>query len=318
MASGSGHAIDIPQRRDAVEDAPLAVVPDPRAFVGSPDALPFHGAGAGAGGQSLFTSTATGTPSTIYRPFLTPQVPPLRPELGRSVSSAVGEGSAPGGGRRVTLGAGPVRTVRRVASRLMRVSEREEQRPAAPDREWSLFEQRMTNEGQLRRSGVDVDRSPTMARARRTAVAGAAGALSVSPALEGILAEREGEGAAPLAVSPAAESVRDPFDSVDLRRYSQAPSYRTSSIDSFDERSILSVAPVEPPAPPPRPVGWRERWIPALSPLQKNIFKCGVAYFLGSLFTFNPYLSDIIARVTASEGPSPTGHMVATVYGLLV
>ncbi|KAI0351344.1 hypothetical protein OH77DRAFT_1411233 [Trametes cingulata] len=57
--------------------------------------------------------------------------------------------------------------------------------------------------------------------------------------------------------------------------------------------------------------------IPTLSPLYRNILKCSIAYFIGSLFTFSPYLSGFIADITGDgpgeRFPSPSGHMVATV-----
>ncbi|PCH35986.1 hypothetical protein WOLCODRAFT_140156 [Wolfiporia cocos MD-104 SS10] len=57
--------------------------------------------------------------------------------------------------------------------------------------------------------------------------------------------------------------------------------------------------------------------IPSLPPLYRNILKCSVAYFIASLFTFSPYLSGFIADITTygsgATGPSPSGHMVATV-----
>ena len=67
----------------------------------------------------------------------------------------------------------------------------------------------------------------------------------------------------------------------------------------------------------------KRRWfptLPTLTPLQRNILKCSIAYFIGSLFTFSPYLSGFISDLTSygpSDGdrvPSPTGHMVATMY----
>lgn len=64
----------------------------------------------------------------------------------------------------------------------------------------------------------------------------------------------------------------------------------------------------------------RKKWLslPTISPLHRNILKCSVAYFIGSLFTFSPYLSGFIADVTGrgpgERRPSPSGHMVATVY----
>ncbi|THH31394.1 hypothetical protein EUX98_g2773 [Antrodiella citrinella] len=59
--------------------------------------------------------------------------------------------------------------------------------------------------------------------------------------------------------------------------------------------------------------------LPSLTPLQRNILKCSVAYFIGSLFTFSPYLSGFISDLTSygpsdrERAPSPSGHMVATV-----
>ncbi|KAG8732825.1 hypothetical protein FRC11_010722 [Ceratobasidium sp. 423] len=56
--------------------------------------------------------------------------------------------------------------------------------------------------------------------------------------------------------------------------------------------------------------------LPALSPLQKKVLKCSIAYTLGCLFTFVPALSNALTDVIplgSQQGPSPTGHMVATV-----
>ncbi|KAI0798617.1 Fusaric acid resistance protein-like-domain-containing protein [Irpex lacteus] len=54
-----------------------------------------------------------------------------------------------------------------------------------------------------------------------------------------------------------------------------------------------------------------------LSPLHRNILKCCVAYFIGSLFTYSPYLSAFIADIKGGDPgdrtPSPSGHMVATI-----
>jgi hypothetical protein len=63
---------------------------------------------------------------------------------------------------------------------------------------------------------------------------------------------------------------------------------------------------------------WLSRILPKLSPLQRNILKCCVAYFIGSLFTYSPLLSGLIADIKGGDPgertPSPSGHMVATVY----
>jgi hypothetical protein len=55
-------------------------------------------------------------------------------------------------------------------------------------------------------------------------------------------------------------------------------------------------------------------WRPATSLVWRNVFKCAIAYFVASLFTFSPYLSRWIAPVTSDSStiPSPSGHMVAT------
>ncbi|KAL5631313.1 hypothetical protein ACGC1H_006986 [Rhizoctonia solani] len=56
--------------------------------------------------------------------------------------------------------------------------------------------------------------------------------------------------------------------------------------------------------------------LPTLSPLQKKVLKCSIAYTIGCLFTFVPALSNVLTDIIplgSKQGPSPTGHMVATV-----
>jgi len=62
-----------------------------------------------------------------------------------------------------------------------------------------------------------------------------------------------------------------------------------------------------PPAPPPRKT---VLGFPILTTLQRNVLKCAIAYLIGSLFTFIPALSRLIAP---TGGPSLQGHLVATV-----
>jgi hypothetical protein len=67
----------------------------------------------------------------------------------------------------------------------------------------------------------------------------------------------------------------------------------------------------------------RERWwqwpshLPTLPTLYRNILKCSLAYFLGSLFTYYAPLSRFISELTqdspGEKYPSAMGHMVATV-----
>ena len=67
----------------------------------------------------------------------------------------------------------------------------------------------------------------------------------------------------------------------------------------------------------PRPPWYAWSRVPALPTLYRNILKCSVAYFMGSLFTYSPYLSGVISAITTRESserfPAPSGHMVATV-----
>ena len=57
--------------------------------------------------------------------------------------------------------------------------------------------------------------------------------------------------------------------------------------------------------------------LPALPTLYRNILKCSIAYFLGSLFTYYAPLSRFISELTqdgpGEKYPSAMGHMVATV-----
>ncbi|KZT29097.1 hypothetical protein NEOLEDRAFT_1154149 [Neolentinus lepideus HHB14362 ss-1] len=70
----------------------------------------------------------------------------------------------------------------------------------------------------------------------------------------------------------------------------------------------------ETPSSPPKRAGCT-LYLPTLTTIQRNILKCAIAYFIGSLFTFSPYLSGFISDVTAAgeRRPAPSGHMVATV-----
>jgi len=63
------------------------------------------------------------------------------------------------------------------------------------------------------------------------------------------------------------------------------------------------------------------KWkLPAFTPLYCNVLKCAIAYFIASLFTFYRPLSDFIGDLSSygpgARGPSPSAHMVATVYVL--
>ncbi|KAJ7496902.1 Fusaric acid resistance protein-like-domain-containing protein [Mycena latifolia] len=129
---------------------------------------------------------------------------------------------------------------------------------------------------------------------------------------------------------PLMDTIRDwPFPNMDgLPQAPTAPNQRRSDYflsalddDDDDEEcdsistssTIKQASTVEPPS---------TRWfsphrLPSVPLLYRNIFKCAVAYFIASLFTFSPYLSSFISDLTTYRGgerrPSPSGHMVATV-----
>lgn len=60
--------------------------------------------------------------------------------------------------------------------------------------------------------------------------------------------------------------------------------------------------------------------LPTFTNTHRNILKCAIAYFVASLFTFSPHLSRFISDLSSygpkdPTTPSPSGHMVATMYG---
>jgi hypothetical protein len=111
--------------------------------------------------------------------------------------------------------------------------------------------------------------------------------------------------------------VNDPF--LEAHEYfpqtgASTPSTRFSQQSPTDYDSDTSSSSDEPVRVAPTPTStWRFH----IPPLYRNILKCSIAYFIGSLFTFTPYLSGFISDITSygpeQRGPSPSGHMVATV-----
>ncbi|KAJ3749643.1 Fusaric acid resistance protein-like-domain-containing protein [Lentinula detonsa] len=95
---------------------------------------------------------------------------------------------------------------------------------------------------------------------------------------------------------------------------SDSESESAHSSDSEDSSSHVSA--VHQDEPQTKWHSLRER-IPTIPVLYRNIFKCAVAYFIASLFTFNPYLSgfmsDLVSYGSGERRPLPSGHMVATV-----
>ncbi|KAJ6538778.1 Fusaric acid resistance protein-like-domain-containing protein [Mycena vulgaris] len=160
-------------------------------------------------------------------------------------------------------------------------------------RQWSVFGQLMENEGQLRTGG-------TVRSARRS--------------------NFTTHETTPL------DTIGDPFLNVDV--HSQSPvaenprqsDYFLHPLDSDEEYDSDSSSSTI--TQPPRDETISTRWfspqrLPTVPLLYRNIFKCAIAYFIASLFTFSPYLSSFISDLTTygdgERKPSPSGHMVATV-----
>jgi hypothetical protein len=189
---------------------------------------------------------------------------------------------------------------RRIASGLMRLTPGIPNR-REPEHQWTLFGQMMENEVQLR--------SPESRRIRKRA--------------SNIPIDQSGEDPS---VGNISESITDPF----LDRNVQSPTPDESHLleragnaspdnlptDYDSEASEVSIDSDSTSTPEQHP--WFSlKQLPSISPLYRNILKCGVAYFIASLFTFSPYLSGFIADLTSygpgERIPSPSGHMVATV-----
>jgi hypothetical protein len=93
---------------------------------------------------------------------------------------------------------------------------------------------------------------------------------------------------------------------------SVADSTATASSDLSEEPSELP-EPLDGPIDSAHPIKELAHYqrIQSLTTLQRNILKCAISYFIASLFTFIPYLAGFISHV--DKGPSPSGHLIATV-----
>jgi len=161
-------------------------------------------------------------------------------------------------------------------------------------REWSVFEQRMKNEGQMRtkntlRESVSESAFPSPFQQTSDLATRSESPVAGAPSLRRVAVEdgHESDGASTVG-----------YDS-----------------ESDSEDSSRSSIPTS--SPPPQKQRWYLKWKPpSLTTLQRNILKCAVAYFVGSLFTFNLTLSSLITSVISAgveNAPSKSGHMVATV-----
>ena len=163
------------------------------------------------------------------------------------------------------------------------------------EREWTVFGQLMTDNGQLR----SPDSSPNIKkRHSRRSIRASVPPTSMHSRPDSIL-----EQGASVVQSP----IQGSFPELERERTTALHTDYDSVSDSETDSTIPVSTP--PPAPPTR---WR---MPEIPILYRNILKCAVAYFLGSLWTYVTPLSLMIGSIT-SEGdrvPFPSGHMVATV-----
>ena len=121
--------------------------------------------------------------------------------------------------------------------------------------------------------------------------------------------------------------VHDPFESEHLQPHHRTPTppngisphddpYRSDSAENSDTASARHSDHTRRASARSTSKWYSPARLPSLSPLHRNILKCCIAYFIGSLFTFSPYLSAFIADITGQDPgdrvPSPSGHMVAT------
>ncbi|KAH7925611.1 hypothetical protein BV22DRAFT_1010776 [Leucogyrophana mollusca] len=175
--------------------------------------------------------------------------------------------------------------------------------PRSHQHQWSLFEQLMENEGQLR--------TPVTPRARRRFSGDSVGRSDTL---------RHATSEANLSdVDPFGDSVPSPVQEHGAHDRPFSSHVQTPPVDladcddsDSDEASIRTTRPAR--AAKPSPLFSLSR-IPALPVLWRNILKCSIAYFIASLFTFSPHLSGFMSDLTSTgdSRPSPSGHMVATI-----
>lgn len=169
--------------------------------------------------------------------------------------------------------------------------------PVSYGHQWTLFGQLMENEGHLRAT-------PSSTKSRRDSDVdyfshGVGSSLSDSFHLHAHAEDREDDS--------------DVFsDSVhgSLGNFRNTAANPTDDYDSDDFSSSTSTHRVSSSSW----FAWPTFRKPSISLVWRNVFKCAIAYFVASLFTFSPSLSRWIAPVTSGSStiPSPSGHMVAT------
>lgn len=188
------------------------------------------------------------------------------------------------------------------------------------DHQWTVFGQLMENEGQLPPSTSDPSgRRPLLNRASilrsgaRNRSPGArnleSGSLFLSTSVQSPAQERRPSFGASILWTP------------DENRRVEETDY--NSDDSDDDGSDVEEAPTpsseeDESHKTSRVWKWVSSLFPPLSVAYRNMLKCAIAYFVASLFTFEPHLSTLFSGLVSYKNtgekrlPLPSGHMVAT------
>ncbi|KIJ60068.1 hypothetical protein HYDPIDRAFT_99557 [Hydnomerulius pinastri MD-312] len=168
----------------------------------------------------------------------------------------------------------------------------------------------MENEGQLRSPGSGFGpNSPFVPRHRSSGQSRSQASSAVHSPLE-----------TTTSIAPFADSVRPPvLGQIGSARdvfgdVVEHPSQTDEDSEADSEETATTATRVSRATNLPRRFSLR---IPTIPVLWKNILKCSVAYFLASLFTFQPYLSqyfgDLVSYGSGAGGPAPSAHMIATI-----
>ncbi|PIL36301.1 hypothetical protein GSI_01964 [Ganoderma sinense ZZ0214-1] len=180
-----------------------------------------------------------------------------------------------------------------------------------PEREWTVFGQLMEDENRRRIASSSSPRTTGTLHSIRVSSLPAA-----DDAAPSYFDDRRPGSPTPPAVAPSTRRHRHSEEAISL---SQHP-YIIDEDHSNDGSSLSETERDHdhPSSGTTETCKWT--FLPkfiTLSPLQRNIAKCCIAYFIASLFTFSPYLSGFIVDITGDNpgerSPSPSGHMVATI-----
>ena len=165
-------------------------------------------------------------------------------------------------------------------------------RPSEPTRQWSLFGQLMEIEG----LPSSIGSTPRLSR----------------PNSDGDISVREHVASSP-GLSPQtrlSSSFHTQYSTEPASYDAPFPIHPTTNNHESDSLSS-SAASLDVPSRPTQSLTFTNT--------HRNILKCAIAYFVASLFTFSPHLSRFISDLSSygpndPTTPSPSGHMVATMY----